>query len=63
MGPIEHQRKLDERYAVDTALMQAVMTRQSVIKVLEARTDQLNVRVTGLEKVVEEILGRRRERD
>ncbi|KKK58218.1 hypothetical protein LCGC14_3046650 [marine sediment metagenome] len=60
MGPVEHQRKLDERYEVDTALMQAVMMCQSVMKVLEERTDELNERVTALEKVVEAMLEKRR---
>lgn len=52
MGSNEHQRRLDERFAVESALVEAVMTCRSVVKVLGARTDELSERVTGLEKVV-----------
>ncbi len=60
MGPIEHQRKLDERFAVETALEEGVRMNRAANEQLERRTDELRERVTGLEKVVEEIIRSRR---
>ena len=53
MGPIEHQKQLDERRDVETALSEAVRMNQAAIKQLEARSEELMERLTGAEKVIE----------
>ena len=56
MGPTEHQRKLDERYAVETELIEAVRWHGALLKQLEEQNVQLHERMVAVEKVIEALL-------
>ena len=58
MGPIEHRRNLDERFAVETELLEAVRMNTAALQVLERRNLELLVRIEGAEKTLAAIIDR-----